>query len=105
VVIDNYAPDARPQTGLNRASLVFETLAEGGITRLMAIYLERDAPIVGPVRSARIYFNSWADGLQAIYAHAGGNSDALYQLGHGRCRRSEPARSAGAYRPAVLALT
>jgi Protein of unknown function (DUF3048) N-terminal domain/Protein of unknown function (DUF3048) C-terminal domain len=80
VVIDNYAPDARPQTGLNRASLVFETLAEGGITRLMAVYLERDAPTIGPVRSARIYFNAWASGLHAVYAHAGGNSDALYQL-------------------------
>lgn len=84
VVLDNYAPDARPQTGLNRASLVYETLAEGGVTRLMAIYLERDAPIIGPVRSARIYFNSWAAGLQAIYGHAGGNSDALYELAHMR---------------------
>ena len=88
VVIDNYAPDARPQTGLNRASLVFETLAEGGITRLLAVYLERDAPLVGPVRSARIYFNAWAAGLRAIYAHAGGNSDALYQLGHLRSMRA-----------------
>ena len=88
VVIDNYAPDARPQTGLNRASLVLETLAEGGVTRLMAVYLERDAPLIGPVRSARIYFNSWAAGLRAIYAHAGGNSDALYQLGHLRAMRA-----------------
>ncbi len=80
VVIDNYAPDARPQTGLNRASLVFETLAEGGVTRIMAVFLEKDAPVVGPVRSARIYFDAWASGLHAIYAHAGGNSDALYQL-------------------------
>jgi hypothetical protein len=80
VVIDNLAPDARPQAGLNRASLVFETLAEGGVTRLMAVYLERDAPVVGPVRSARIYFNAWASSIHAIYAHAGGNSDALYQL-------------------------
>ncbi len=80
VVIDNYAPDARPQAGLNRASVVFETLAEGGITRFMAIYLEADAPIVGPVRSARIYFDSWADGLDVDYAHAGGNNDALAEL-------------------------
>lgn len=82
VVLDNFAPDARPQTGLNRASLVFETLVEGGITRLMVIYLERDAPIVGPVRSARIYFDAWAAGLRAVYAHAGGNSDAMYQIAH-----------------------
>lgn len=80
VVIDNFAPDARPLAGLNRASLVYETLVEGGVTRLLAVFLERDAPIVGPVRSARIYFNAWASGLHAVYAHAGGNSDALYQL-------------------------
>jgi len=47
VVIDNFDPDARPQAGLNRASVVFETVAEGGITRFMAVYLEKDAPIVG----------------------------------------------------------
>jgi hypothetical protein len=88
VVLDNYAPDARPQTGLNRASLVFETLAEGGVTRLMAVYLERDAPVIGPVRSARIYFDAWAAGLHAIYAHAGGNNDALYQLGHSPSMRA-----------------
>ena len=80
VVIDNYAPDARPQAGLNRASLVFETVAEGGITRFMAVYLEKDAPVIGPVRSARIYFDAWAAGLQAIYAHAGGNNDALAEI-------------------------
>ena len=80
VVIDNYDPDARPQAGLNRASVVFETVAEGGITRFMAIYLEKDAPIIGPVRSARIYFDSWAAGLNAIYGHAGGNNDALAEI-------------------------
>jgi hypothetical protein len=82
VIIDNFDPDARPQAGLNRASVVFETVAEGGITRFMAIYLEKDAPIVGPVRSARIYFDSWAAGMHAIYAHAGGNNDALAELPH-----------------------
>ena len=80
VVIDNFDPDARPQAGLNRASVVFETIAEGGITRLMAIYLEKDAPIVGPVRSARIYFDAWAAGMHAVYGHAGGNNDALAQI-------------------------
>ena len=80
VVIDNFDPDARPQAGLNRASMVFETVAEGGITRFMAVYLEKDAPIVGPVRSARIYFDAWAAGLHAIYGHAGGNNDALAEI-------------------------
>lgn len=80
VMLDNLSPDARPQSGLDRASLVFETLAEGGITRFMAVYLEQDAPMIGPVRSARLYYNSWAAGLGVIFGHDGGNVDALQQL-------------------------
>src|SRR2546423_1699457 len=80
VMIDNFSPDARPQTGLSRASLVFETLAEGGIPRFMAVFLEKDADTIGPVRSARLYFTSWASGLDAIYGHDGGSVDALQQL-------------------------
>jgi len=80
VILDNFSPDARPQSGLDRASLVFETLAEGGITRFMAVYLEQDAPMIGPVRSSRLYFNSWAAGIGVIFGHDGGNVDALQQL-------------------------
>jgi hypothetical protein len=79
VTIDNYL-SARPQTGLQNASLVFETLAEGGITRFEAVFLEHDASTVGPVRSTRLYFNHWADGLHAIFGHDGGNVDALQEL-------------------------
>jgi hypothetical protein len=56
--------------------MVIETLAEGGVTRFMAIYLEKDASKVGPVRSTRMYFNYWAASFHAILAHAGGNDDA-----------------------------
>src|SRR5438067_5820344 len=80
VILDNFAPDARPQSGLDKASLVFETLAEGGITRFMAVYLEHDAGTIGPVRSTRIYFNAWAAALGVIFGHDGGNVDALQQL-------------------------
>lgn len=80
VMIDNISPDARPQSGLAEASLVFETLAEGGITRFMAVYLEHDAPMIGPVRSTRYYYNSWAAGLGVIFGHDGGNVDALQEL-------------------------
>jgi Protein of unknown function (DUF3048) N-terminal domain/Protein of unknown function (DUF3048) C-terminal domain len=80
VILDNFSPDARPQAGLAQASLVFETLAEGGITRFMAVYLEHDAPMIGPVRSARLYFNSWAAGLGVIFGHDGGNVDAIHEL-------------------------
>ena len=80
VTIDNYFPDARPQTGLSDASIVFETLVEGGYTRLMALYLEHDPAVVGPVRSTRIYFDDWAAAYHAILAHVGGNDDADAQL-------------------------
>ncbi len=76
VIIDNYAPDARPQSGLSPASMVIETLVEGGITRLMALYLEQDAPKVGPIRSSRVYFDQWAAAFHATLMHVGGNDDA-----------------------------
>lgn len=82
VILDNYSPDARPQSGLDRADIVFETLAEGGITRFLAIYQHQDASVIGPVRSTRLYFNSWAAGLDVIFGHDGGNVDALQQLPH-----------------------
>lgn len=75
VVIENH-PDARPQTGFSNASLVFETLAEGGITRCLAIFQENDSE-VGPVRSARTQFVHWAKELKAVFVHAGGSVDAL----------------------------
>ena len=75
VMIDNH-PDAYPQTGLDHALVVFEALAEFGITRFMAIYapgIGPDAPAIGPVRSARLYYVQWAMGFGTLYAHAGGS--------------------------------
>jgi hypothetical protein len=82
VIVENYAPDSRPQSGLAAASTVFETLAEGGVTRFMAVYLEHDATKVGPVRSTRMYFDYWAAGLHSVLAHVGGNDDAQALLWH-----------------------
>lgn len=76
VVIEN-SPDARPQSGLNQASLIFETFAEGGITRFLVIFQEEDVAEIGPVRSARNYFVEWAKSYNALFAHVGGSSDAL----------------------------
>ncbi|WP_079142388.1 DUF3048 domain-containing protein [Streptomyces sp. LUP30] len=52
VKIDN-APDARPQTGLDSADVVYAEQVEGGLSRLMAVYASRLPKAVGPVRSAR----------------------------------------------------
>jgi hypothetical protein len=76
VVIENY-PDARPQSGLNQADLVYETFAEGGITRFLAVFQTADYKEIGPVRSARPYFVEWAASYKAIFAHVGGSIDAL----------------------------
>lgn len=70
--------DARPLSGISRANLVYETLAEGGITRLMAFYAAgNSAEEIGPVRSARLYFMDWAEEYGALYAHSGGSPEAL----------------------------
>lgn len=82
VILDNYFPDARPQSGLSRASMVFEAPVESGITRLMAMFLEHDAGSVGPIRSARPYFVRWAAGFGALLAHAGGSPSALALIRH-----------------------
>ncbi len=79
VMIDNH-PNAYPQTGLNQAPLVFEALAEFGITRYMAVFVPGISPelrTIGPVRSARSYYVEYAKGLRGIYIHAGGAPDAL----------------------------
>lgn len=75
VMVNNH-PQARPQTGLNRADIVFEVLAEGEITRFAAFYHSETEGTIGPVRSARPYYLDLAEGLDAIVAHAGGSPDA-----------------------------
>ncbi|MFA5128793.1 MAG: DUF3048 domain-containing protein [Patescibacteria group bacterium] len=70
--------DARPLSGVSGANLVYETLAEAGITRLLAIYTaDSDVPEIGPVRSARPYFLDWAEEFGTLYVHSGGSPEAL----------------------------
>src|SRR3990167_6354901 len=74
VVIENHL-DARSQSGFSKADLVYEALAEGGITRCLAIFLAEDGKI-GPVRSNRPYFLDWVSEYSAGYAHVGGSPRA-----------------------------
>ena len=76
VMVENHV-DARPQSGLSQASVVYEAIAEGGITRFLAVYGPRGAAKVGPVRSARTYYVDWIRELNGYLAHVGGNYDAL----------------------------
>jgi hypothetical protein len=78
-MIDNH-PAAYPQTGLDKAVIVFEALAEYGLTRYVAVYapgISDQAKAIGPVRSARTYFVKWAMGFQAVFVHAGGSPGGL----------------------------
>lgn len=75
VMVEN-SRDARPQSGLDKANIVYEVLTEGGITRFLAIYASQEANKVGPVRSARPYFITKALEHESIYIHAGESPDA-----------------------------
>lgn len=79
VMIEN-SPDARPQAGLNKAGVVFEAIAEGGITRFLALFQEEQPDYVGPVRSVRPYYVDWLQGFDAAIAHAGGSGEALNKI-------------------------
>ena len=86
VMIENHV-EARPQSGLSGADVVYEAVAEGGITRNLAIFYCQDAGQVGPIRSARTYFIDFASeyGSSPLYTHVGGANqpgpaDALGQL-------------------------
>ena len=73
---------SRPQRGIEEADLYVEGETEGGITRIMAVFsgLDQVPEEIGPNRSARSPFITFARGLDAIYSHAGGSKPALNTL-------------------------
>ncbi len=77
VMIENHE-EARPQSGLSNADVIYEAVAEGAITRFLAVFYCQDAGIIGPVRSARTYFIDFASeyGKSPLYAHVGGANTA-----------------------------
>jgi hypothetical protein len=79
VMIEN-SLDARPQSGLSDAGVVFEAIAEGGITRFLTLFQDNITGDVGPIRSARPYYVQWAMGFDAGYAHVGGSPEALADI-------------------------
>jgi hypothetical protein len=77
VKIDN-SFDARPQTGLTKADIVYDIIVEGGITRFLAMFQSQDASRIGPVRSARTSDISIMAGYnRPIFAYSGGNDGVL----------------------------
>lgn len=76
VMVNNH-PDARKNhAGLNDAYLVYEIIVEGGLTRLFAIYKDKDTDRIGSVRSSRHYFLDYALENDTIYVHFGGSPKA-----------------------------
>ncbi|MEI7632420.1 MAG: DUF3048 domain-containing protein [bacterium] len=79
IMIEN-SMDARPQSGLLTAGIVHEAIAEGGITRFLALFQEAQPDYIGPVRSARPYYIDWLMPYSPTYAHAGGSPEALSMI-------------------------
>ena len=73
----NGTDGARPQAGLNEAGVVFEAIAESGITRFAAIYQNPSSAVIGPIRSLRLYYLQWDTPFDCTIVHAGGADDAL----------------------------
>ncbi|RWZ78637.1 MAG: DUF3048 domain-containing protein [Candidatus Microsaccharimonas sossegonensis] len=85
VMIEN-SPIARPQSGLKEAGVVFEAIAEGGITRFAVLYQQEKPALIGPVRSVRTYYVDWIAAFNASIAHVGGSLAALNEVRNGSYR-------------------
>lgn len=74
VMIENHS-ESRPQSGLSKADIVYEAIAEGGITRFLVIYYCDTAAfdtLLGPIRSARTYYLDWTMEYDGPFVHVGG---------------------------------
>lgn len=98
IMIEN-SPESRPQSGLKQAEIVYEAIAEGGITRFMAIYQQNKPEIIGPVRSLRPYYIDWSVPYNASISHSGGSARAIEEIRNGTHRDvGQPTNSNSYYR-------
>lgn len=70
VMVNNH-PKARPQSGLHKADIVYEVLAEGNVTRFLALFQSELPEVVGPVRSSRDYYIDLNNGYHSFYVAHG----------------------------------
>lgn len=96
IMLEN-SPDARPQSGLKDSGVVFEAIAEGGITRFVALYQQEKPGLIGPVRSVRSYYVDWIAAFNASVAHIGGSAAALNEVRNGNYRDIDQFFNSGAY--------
>jgi hypothetical protein len=79
VKIEN-SPAARPQTGLNSADVVYESVTEGGITRFNLLFQSKVPDVVGPVRSARLSDLWVVPQYRAIFFYSGASSSVTARV-------------------------
>jgi hypothetical protein len=96
IIIEN-STDARPQSGIKAAEVVYEAIAEGGITRFLAIYQQNKPQLIGPVRSVRSYHPDWIRPYNASIVHVGGSAKALKEIRNGSYRDLDQFFNDGAY--------
>lgn len=84
IQIPNGSTDGgRPQAGLTQAGVVFEAIAETGITRFAAVFQNPTSSAIGPVRSLRPYYLDWDTPFDCTVTHAGGSDEALAAIQQG----------------------
>ena len=80
-MINNHRQARINHAGLQDAYIVYEAIVEGGLTRMMAIYKDKESARIGSVRSARHYFLDYALENDAIYVHFGWSPQAQSDIG------------------------
>ena len=96
IMIEN-SPNARPQSGLKDSGVVFEAIAEGGITRFLVLYQQEKPQLIGPVRSLRLYDVEWLAAFNAGIGHVGGSAAALAEIRNGSYRDLDQFFNSGSY--------
>ena len=79
VKVDN-SPQGRPQSGLDKADVVFEEKVEGGVTRFIAVFHSQDADLVGPIRSLRTTDPAVVSAVGGVFVFSDGVAVSLKKL-------------------------
>lgn len=96
IMIENSLP-ARPQSGLKESQVVFEAVAEGGITRFLTLHQTDTPKKIGPVRSIRPYYIDWLAPFDASIVHVGGSAAGKREARSGKFRDIDQFFNASAY--------
>lgn len=98
-VMINNIKASLPQRGIANADLYYEAVAEGGITRILALFSDINTiPDIGSLRSARHYYLSLAMGHDAIYCHFGGSPYSLNYIKNNGIKTINFISTAASYR-------